>query len=81
MFTGSKYATLSIKLLVIKFLKHYSVHMDLKLSDIHLEMDLVLKSTKGFPVTIRSREKKNTLHRNNTTSIINETTFKEMQME
>ncbi|XP_025419157.1 cytochrome P450 4C1-like isoform X2 [Sipha flava] len=56
---GAKYAMLSMKVLVSTFLRNYSVHTDIKLSDIKLEIDLLMRSVHGYPVTIRSRDRRN----------------------
>ncbi|XP_025415552.1 cytochrome P450 4C1-like isoform X2 [Sipha flava] len=55
---GSTYAMLSMKVLVSTFLRNYSVHTDTKLSDIKLKMDILLRSVHGYPVTIRSRDRR-----------------------
>ncbi|CAH1715439.1 unnamed protein product [Aphis gossypii] len=57
---GSKYAMLSMKVLISTFLRNYSVHTDLKLSDIKLKLDLILRCSNGFPVTIRQRDRRPT---------------------
>ncbi|KAF0747584.1 cytochrome P450 4C1-like [Aphis craccivora] len=51
---------LSMKVLVSTFLRNYSVHTDIKLSDIKLKLDLLMRSSNGYPVTIRKRERKPT---------------------
>jgi len=60
--TGSKYAMMSMKVLVSTFLRNYSVHTDLKLGDIKLKLDLVIRSLNGYPVTIRERDRRPTYH-------------------
>lgn len=61
---GSKYAMLSMKVLVSTFLRNYSVHTDFKLSDIKLKLDLLMRSARGYPVTIRTRDRRPTYKRN-----------------
>jgi len=58
--TGSKYAMLSMKVLVSTFLRNYSVHTDIKLSDIKLKLDLLMRSANGYPVTIQPRDRRPT---------------------
>ncbi|XP_016664232.1 cytochrome P450 4g15 [Acyrthosiphon pisum] len=55
---GSKYAMLSMKVLVATFLRNYSVHTDCKFNDIKLKLDLLLRSSNGYPVTIRTRDRR-----------------------
>ncbi|KAF0760023.1 cytochrome P450 4C1-like [Aphis craccivora] len=57
---GSKYAMLSMKVLVSTFLRNYSVHTDIKLSDIKLKLDLLMRSANGYPVTIQPRDRRPT---------------------
>jgi len=58
--TGSKYAMLSMKVLVSTFLRNYSLHTDVKLTDIKLKIDVLLRSSNGYPVTIRQRDRRPT---------------------
>ncbi|XP_050423133.1 cytochrome P450 4C1-like [Adelges cooleyi] len=60
---GSKYAMLSMKVLISTFLRHYSVHTDCKMSDIKLKLDLLMRSVHGYPVTIRPRDRRPTYKR------------------
>lgn len=62
--TGSKYAMLSMKILISTFLQNFSIHTDTKLSDIKLKLDLLIRSAHGYPVTIRRRDKIPTYKRN-----------------
>lgn len=55
--TGSKYAMLSMKVLVSTFLRNFSVYTELKLSDIKLRIELLMRSARGYPVKIRSRNR------------------------
>jgi len=55
---GSKYAMLSMKVLVSTFLRNFSVHTDYTFDDIKLKLDLLLRSANGYPVTIRTRTRK-----------------------
>ncbi|XP_022166734.1 cytochrome P450 4C1-like isoform X2 [Myzus persicae] len=57
---GSKYAMLSMKVLVSTFLRNYSVHTDCKFNDIKLKLDLLLRSSNGYHVTIRTRDRRST---------------------
>jgi len=58
--TGSKYAMLSMKVLLSTFLRNYSVHTNIKLSDIKLKTDLLMRSVNGYPVTILQRDRRPT---------------------
>ncbi|CAI6359143.1 unnamed protein product [Macrosiphum euphorbiae] len=62
---GSKYAMLSMKVTVSTFLRHFSVHTDIKLTDIKLKIDLLMRSVHGYPVTIRPRDKRPTYYMRN----------------
>lgn len=53
--SGQKYAMYSIKTTLTTFLINYSVHTCVKLTDIKLKVDTLLRSVDGFPVTIRPR--------------------------
>ncbi|XP_022175937.1 cytochrome P450 4C1-like [Myzus persicae] len=57
---GSKYAMLSMKVTVSTFLRHFSVHTDIKITDIKLKIDLLMRSVHGYPVTIRPRDIRST---------------------
>ncbi|XP_050054621.1 cytochrome P450 4C1-like [Aphis gossypii] len=57
---GSKYAMLSMKVLISTFLRNYSIHTDMKLTDIKLQIDVLLRSSNGYPVTIRQRDRRPT---------------------
>nr|DAD54391.1 TPA_exp: cytochrome P450 enzyme 8 [Aphis glycines] len=57
---GSKYAMLSMKVLISTFLRNYSLHTDMKLADIKLKIDVLLRSSNGYPVTIRQRDRRPT---------------------
>ncbi|XP_029343853.1 cytochrome P450 4g15-like [Acyrthosiphon pisum] len=59
---GSKYAMMSMKVTVSTFLRHFSVHTDIKLTDIKLKIDLLMRSVHGYPVTIRPRDKRPTYY-------------------
>lgn len=61
---GSKYAMLSMKVLISTFLRNYSVHTDIKISDIKLKLDLLMRSANGYPATIRTRDRRPTYKRN-----------------
>ncbi|XP_001951034.3 cytochrome P450 4C1 [Acyrthosiphon pisum] len=68
---GSKYAMLSMKVLVSTFLRNYSVHTNVKLSDIKLKLDLLMRSANGYPVTIRPRDRRPTYKKNTHCSTVN----------
>lgn len=55
---------LSMKVLVSTFLRNYSVHTDVKLSDIKLKLDLLMRSANGYPVTIQTRDRRPTYKKN-----------------
>ncbi|XP_050054619.1 cytochrome P450 4C1-like isoform X2 [Aphis gossypii] len=57
---GSKYAMLSMKVLLSTFLRNYSVHTNIKLNDIKLKTDLLMRSANGYPVTIQQRDRRPT---------------------
>ncbi|VVC43515.1 Cytochrome P450, E-class, group I,Cytochrome P450,Cytochrome P450, conserved site [Cinara cedri] len=61
---GSKYAMLSMKVLISTFLRNYSVHTVTKLNDIKLKLDLLMRSVHGYPVTIQPRDRRPTYKRN-----------------
>jgi len=63
--TGSKYAMLSMKVTVSTFLRHFSVHTDIKLTDIKLKLGLMMRSVNGYPVTIRPRDRRPTYYKEN----------------
>jgi len=48
---------LSMKVTVSTFLRHFSVHTDIKLTDVKLKVDLMMRSVHGYPVTILPRDK------------------------
>ncbi|KAL4123116.1 hypothetical protein QTP88_015346 [Uroleucon formosanum] len=60
---GSKYAMLSMKVTVSTFLRHFSVHTDIKLTDIKLKIGLLMRSVYGYPITIRPRDRRPTYKR------------------
>ncbi|XP_015366844.1 PREDICTED: cytochrome P450 4g15-like [Diuraphis noxia] len=55
---GSKYAMWSMKVTVSTFLRNFSVHSDMKLTDIKLKLGLMMRSVHGYPVTIRPRDRR-----------------------
>ncbi|XP_016658611.1 cytochrome P450 4C1 isoform X3 [Acyrthosiphon pisum] len=55
---GSKYAMLSMKVMMSMFLRNYSVHTNCKFNDIKLKLDLLLRSANGYPVFIQSRDRR-----------------------
>lgn len=55
---------LSMKVLISTFLRNFSVHTDWKLNDIELKLDLLMRSAKGYPVTIKPRDRRPTYKRN-----------------
>lgn len=59
---------LSMKVLMSTFLRNYSVHTDIKLSDIKLKLDLLMRSVHGYPVTIRTRDRRPTYKRSQTSN-------------
>uniref|UniRef100_A0A2S2Q055 Cytochrome p450 n=1 Tax=Sipha flava TaxID=143950 RepID=A0A2S2Q055_9HEMI len=61
---GSKYAMLSMKILISTFLQNFSVYTDTKISDIKFKLDLLMRSANGYPVTIRRRDRRPTYKRN-----------------
>jgi cytochrome P450 family 4 len=52
---GLRYAMLLMKTSVSTVLRHYVVTTPLKMADIELKMDIVLKSVQGFPVVLEPR--------------------------
>lgn len=52
---GLRYAMLLMKTIVSTVLRHYKVTTPLKMADIQLKMDVLLKSVKGFPVVLEPR--------------------------
>ncbi|XP_016656341.1 cytochrome P450 4C1 [Acyrthosiphon pisum] len=61
---GSKYVMMVMKVTVSTFLRHFSVHTNIKLTDIKLKLDVLMRSVDGYPVTIRPRDKRPTYKRN-----------------
>lgn len=53
---GSKYALLSMKLTISMIIKNYYVTTDIKLDDIRLKLDLLLRSVNGYKVKIQVRK-------------------------
>jgi cytochrome P450 family 4 len=52
---GLRYAMLLMKTIVSTVLRHYTVTTPLKMGDIQLKMDILLKSVQGFPVVLEPR--------------------------
>lgn len=48
---------LSMKVLMSMFLRNFTVHTEMKITDIRLKLDLLMRSVNGYPVTIRQRER------------------------
>ncbi|RZF47741.1 hypothetical protein LSTR_LSTR006005 [Laodelphax striatellus] len=55
---GAKYAMLSMKTTVSTVLRNYSVHTTIKMEDIKLKVDLLMRSAIGYPVTLKPRVRK-----------------------
>jgi hypothetical protein len=53
--TGLRYAMLLMKTIVSTVLRHYKVTTSLKIADILLKVDILLKSVRGFPVALEPR--------------------------
>jgi len=53
-----------MKVTVATFLRNFSVHTDIKLTDIKLKLGLMLRSVHGYPVTIQPRDRRPTYKRN-----------------
>lgn len=56
--TGSKYAMLSMKTTISTLLRSFSVHTDIKMEDIKLKVDLLMRSAIGYPITLQPRVRK-----------------------
>ncbi|VVC42646.1 Cytochrome P450, conserved site,Cytochrome P450,Cytochrome P450, E-class, group I [Cinara cedri] len=54
---GMKYGLVFVTVLLTELLRKFSVHTDMKLSDIKLKLGVTLHNTVGFPITIQSRKK------------------------
>lgn len=52
---GLRYAMLLMKTIVSTVLRHYKVTTSLKIADILLKVDILLKSVRGFPVALEPR--------------------------
>jgi cytochrome P450 family 4 len=52
---GLRYAMLLMKMIVSTVLRHYKVTTPLKMADVDLKMDILLKSVQGFPVVLEPR--------------------------
>ncbi|XP_075233074.1 cytochrome P450 4C1-like [Lycorma delicatula] len=55
---GSKYAMYSMKTTVSTILRNYTLQTDVKMEDIKLKVDLLMRSSIGYPVTIKPRIRK-----------------------
>jgi len=62
---------LSMKVLMCKVLQKYSVHTDLKIGDIQLSLNLLLRNANGYPVTIRPRKRRTTFKREKDNASVN----------
>lgn len=56
---------LSMKVLISMVLRNYKLNTEVKLSDIKLKLDLLMRSVNGYPVTIETRDRRPTWMRNN----------------
>jgi cytochrome P450 family 4 len=52
---GLRYAMLLVKTIVSTVLRHYKVTTPLKMADIELKLDILLKPVQGFPVVLEPR--------------------------
>ncbi|CAI6354070.1 unnamed protein product [Macrosiphum euphorbiae] len=64
---GMKYAMISMKLMISEVLRNFSVHTDIKLSDVRIKMnDAFTRKVGGYPITVRPRDRRPTYVRRNT---------------
>lgn len=56
---GLRYAMLLMKTIVSTVLRHYKVTTSLKMADILLKVDILLKSVRGYPVALEPRRYNN----------------------
>lgn len=57
-FTGSKYAMFSMKVTVSMILQKYILRTEVKLEDIRLSLDLLMRSVHGYKIKLYSRKLK-----------------------
>ncbi|VVC44950.1 Hypothetical protein CINCED_3A014120 [Cinara cedri] len=57
---GEKYATMNMTVILATVVRNFSLHTDMKLSDVKLKIDLAARSAQGYPVTIRPRNRRKT---------------------
>lgn len=55
---GSKYAMLSMKVLISTLLRNYELRTDIKQEDIKLKVDLLMRSVNGYPVKLTTRDRR-----------------------
>ncbi|XP_054262081.1 cytochrome P450 4C1-like [Macrosteles quadrilineatus] len=53
---GSKYAMLSMKTTISAILRSYKLFTDIKMEDIKLKIDLLMRSVNGFPIRLERRK-------------------------
>jgi cytochrome P450 family 4 len=52
---GLRYAMLLMKTILSTVLRHYKVTTPLKMADLELKVDILLKSVQGYPVVLEPR--------------------------
>ncbi|XP_017300262.2 cytochrome P450 4C1-like [Diaphorina citri] len=68
---GSKYAMLSMKVLISTLLRKFEVQTDVKMEDIKLKVDLLMRSVHGYPVRLVTRDRRPSHVRNSATVQVN----------
>ncbi|XP_021940758.1 cytochrome P450 4C1-like isoform X1 [Zootermopsis nevadensis] len=56
---GLRYAMLLMKTMVSTVLRHYEISTPLKMADVQLKVDILLKSVRGYPVVLEPRTARN----------------------
>lgn len=49
---------LSMKVTIATILRQFKVHTDIKMEDIKLKVDLLMRSVHGYPVRLTTRDKR-----------------------
>uniref|UniRef100_A0A8D8V6D0 Cytochrome P450 4C1 n=1 Tax=Cacopsylla melanoneura TaxID=428564 RepID=A0A8D8V6D0_9HEMI len=55
---GSKYAMLSMKVTIATILRNFEVNTDMKMEDIKLKVDLLMRSVHGYPLKLTTRDRR-----------------------
>ncbi|VVC35234.1 Cytochrome P450, conserved site,Cytochrome P450,Cytochrome P450, E-class, group I [Cinara cedri] len=61
---GKKYGLVFLTVIITEVLRSFSVHTDMKFSDIKLKLGITLHNTVGFPITTKSRKNRHNVCNN-----------------